>query len=295
MDLRAEGRARIAAVTGGTLPDEARVAAGPLTLHCLLWGSADDPPVVLLHGNGGHAHWWDALVPDLVPGWRLVAPDLRGHGESAWAEPPRYAIADFAADVTRVLDGLGLAQAVLVGHSMGGRVAAWYASEHPERVRALAVLDSRVDPVPDAAGAAWRTHMAGKRHGRGYPTREAALAAFRFVPEEPGVDPTVIANLAHHAVARREGGEWTFRFDRAVLRIDGDGARDLPARLRRIRCPTLVLAGASSWVMDATQRDAVRAAVPDAAAAVFAGGHHFLLAHPRRVGAALRAFLARLA
>jgi len=267
-----------------------RVDAAAGALSCLVWPDAG-PTAVLLHGNGGHAHWWDALVPGLVPGWRLVAPDLRGHGESAWADPPRYAIADFARDVDVVLDALAPGPVALVGHSMGARVAAWYAARRPERVRGLALLDTRTSPVDPETAARWRGHVAGRREGRGYPTYADAVAAFRFVPDEPGVVADVVANLAHHAVRERGPGDWTFRFDRAVLALDGDGANDLGALLPRIRCPTLVLAGADSWVMDATERTAIVGAIPGATVRVFPGGHHFFLALPAPVAAALRAFL----
>jgi DNA-binding winged helix-turn-helix (wHTH) protein len=63
---------------GGPLPRSTRLRSGGLDLHCLVWGEDGDPTAVLVHGNGGHAHWWDALVPALVPGSRLVVPDLRG-------------------------------------------------------------------------------------------------------------------------------------------------------------------------------------------------------------------------
>ena len=267
-----------------------RLDAGPVGLSCLVWPN-DGPTAVLLHGNGGHAHWWDALVPGLVPGWRLVAPDLRGHGESAWAQPPRYAIADFARDVDAVLDALAPGPVALVGHSMGARVAAWYAANRPERVRGLALLDTRTSPVDPVTAVRWRGQVAGRREGRGYPTYADAIAAFRFVPDEPGVAADVVANLAQHAVRERGPGDWTFRFDRAVLALDGDGMNDLGALLPRIRCPTLVLAGADSWVMDATERAAIVAAIPDATVRVFPGGHHFFLTRPAPVAAELRAFL----
>jgi pimeloyl-ACP methyl ester carboxylesterase len=244
-----------------------------------------------VHGNGGHAHWWDGLVPALVPGWRLVALDLRGHGESDWAEPPRYRLEHFADDLTPVLDRLTEGPVALVGHSMGGRVAVWFAGRHPERVRGLAVLDSRMTRVGRDDAARWRAGVAGKRHGRGYPTRGAALSAFRFVPPEPGVPEAVVANLAHHAVHERGPGDWTFRFDRAVLALDGDGAVDLSGALGRVRCPTLLMAGADSWVMDAAELRAVAAAIPGSSVRVLPGAHHFLTAHGAAAGAALRDFL----
>ena len=80
------------------------IQAGALRLHALEWGEPAAPPLFLIHGAGAHAHWWDALVPRLVPRWRVVAPDLRGHGESDWALPPSYAIEDFAADLLHCLN-----------------------------------------------------------------------------------------------------------------------------------------------------------------------------------------------
>jgi pimeloyl-ACP methyl ester carboxylesterase len=291
VDLSVEGRARTAAVTGGLLPRSVRVQAGRLSLHCLEWGSPADPCVLLLHGNGAHARWFDALVPALVPGWRIVAPDLRGHGESDRAEPPQYAIEDFGRDLAAVLDALAPGPVPLVGHSMGGRIVVWAAAEQPERVRGLVVMDSRMETIRPELAAAWRAQVAGKREGRGYPTREQALAAFRFVPEEPNVPADVIADLAHHGIHERAPGDWTFRFDRAVLSREGDGAGDLLERMARIRCPALVMAGENSWVMDAAQRAAVAAALPQAAMRVFPGGHHFLLGQAKETGAVLRRFL----
>src|SRR5207247_10512464 len=123
---------------------------------------------------------------------------------------------------------------------------------------------------------------------RTYPTRAAALAAFRFVPDEPEVPAAVIADLAHHAVVERAPGEWTYRFDRAVLDPEGDGTGDLIARLRRITCPVLVLAGKASPIFRADDTAAARAQ-RRCTVQELPGGHHFLVAHPAAAGAALRA------
>jgi pimeloyl-ACP methyl ester carboxylesterase len=294
VDVSAEGRALAAAVTGGLEPTRLCVAAGRLVLGGLVFGEPGRPTAVLVHGNGGHAHWWDPLVAALAPGWRLAVPDLRGHGESDWAEPPRYRLADFAADLDAVIGGLAADRVALVGHSMGGRVAAWYAAAHPGRISGLALLDTRLGGVPPGASAAFRASVAGRRTGRTYPTRAAAMAAFRFVPDEPGVDPAVVADLAHHAVVERARGEWTYRFDRGVLALDGDGAGDMLGTFAAVRCPIALLAGAASWVMDGGEIARLRAVAPRARVHVFPGAHHFLVARPGPVGAALRAFLESL-
>ena len=272
-------------------PESHRVRVGELNLRCVTWGRLGDPVAVLVHGNGGHAHWWGPLVPALVPGWRLIAPDLRGHGESDWAEPPRYALTDFTADLIGVLDQLAPEPVALIGHSMGGRVAASFAIHYPERVRLLALLDTRMGGVNAKVAQKWRGRIAGTRHGRGYATRAEALSAFRLVPDEPHVPAHVLADLAHHAVHERGPGDWTFRFDRAVLALDGDGGGELYGALAQLRCPTLVLHGDGSWVMDAAEVAALRAVIPNCRVRGFPGRHHFFLGQAQAVGTALRRFL----
>ena len=143
----------IAAVTGGALPRHRWIEAGALRLHCLEWGDAAAPPILLVHGNGGNAHWWDPLVPFLAPGWRLVAPDLRGHGESEWPAEPAYGIADCSGDLAALLDQLALDRVAVIAHSMGARIAVWLAAHHPARVRGLALLDTTLAGVDEAVAA----------------------------------------------------------------------------------------------------------------------------------------------
>jgi pimeloyl-ACP methyl ester carboxylesterase len=272
-------------------PEVHRVRTPALTLTTLVWGRPQDPAAVLLHGNGGHARWWDPLVPYLVPGWRLVVPHLRGHGDSDWAEPPHYRLRDFADDTVAVMDALAPGRVPVVGHSMGGRVALWLAAARTDRVRALAMLDSRLDLIDARFAERHRGRVAGKRHGRHYASREEAIAAFRFVPDEPGVEPALVRLLAGEAVHEARPGAWTFRFDRGVLSLEGDEAGDLHRFLSGLTCPTFVGAGEASWVLAAAHRERIGREVPQADVQVFPGGHHFLLSCPQRIGPALRAFL----
>jgi len=294
VELSAESRRLVAAVTGGPLPSVAEVM-GPdgLRLRALVWGREADPTAVLVHGNGGHAHWWDPVVPALVPGWRLVAVDLRGHGESAWPAEARYRVQDFAADLDAILAVLTSGPVALVGHSMGGRITAWYASERPRAISRLALLDTRMDHIRPEYAAKHRGRVAaGKREGtRTYPSYADAVAAFRFVPREPNVPAEVVADLAHHAVIERAPGAWAFRFDRAVLAMEGDGADDLVARLATVRCPTWLAAGQDSWVLDQEQLDRMSSTLQHPTVEVFPGNHHFLVARGPEVGRALRRFL----
>jgi pimeloyl-ACP methyl ester carboxylesterase len=267
-----------------------RVRVGALTLRCVTWGESRDPPVFLLHGAGAYAHWWDALVPHLLPGWRLIAPDLRGHGESDWAEPP-YLVEDFYDDLCALLDALGVQRVTLIGHSMGGRVATWFAAQHPERVRGLALLDTRMNGLKPERVDQWRGVNVGGGARRIYPTREQALAAFRVIPPEPGIAADVVAALAEHAIVQLGPAQWALRFDRNVLRLEGSRLASIFDLLPRIHCPAVVLEGDDSTVTTPAECAATAAALGNCRIHRFPGGHHFLLVHPRTVGAALRAFL----
>src|SRR5437763_13337837 len=110
-----------------------------LGLHCLDWGGDGRTPLLLLHGFTGHAHAWDTLSIALQPHVHVYALDARGHGDSDPADT--YTAAAAFDDISGVVDQLGLTSCVLVGLSMGGRHAMYFASKRPERVQKLVVVD----------------------------------------------------------------------------------------------------------------------------------------------------------
>lgn len=112
-----------------------------LTLNGRRWtihqtGDASGPAMLLLHGFTGSGRNWDELAKKL-PGWRIIAPDLPGHGETA---APTDAMPEVARDLAALLDQLGLDQVVLIGYSMGGRLALHFAVQEPQRVRGLVII-----------------------------------------------------------------------------------------------------------------------------------------------------------
>src|SRR5215207_4118973 len=125
---------------GADEPLSEHTTAGDLRLHSLIWGPADGPPVVLLHGLRGHAWTWERVATGLAPPYRLYALDFRGHGDSDWATEG-YGTPRYATDVAAWLDARGLARVDVIGHSAGGRAAVALAADHPARVRRLVVVD----------------------------------------------------------------------------------------------------------------------------------------------------------
>ena len=141
------------------------------------------PPIVMLHGLSANAHCFAGLIAaGLSPTFRVVAPDLRGRGRT---DKPAtgYTMADHAGDVLALLDALGLDRVILVGHSFGGYVAIYIASNFPERVDKLVVIDAAITLNP-------RVHELLKpsldRLTRISPSVEAYLAEARDAPHLAG-------------------------------------------------------------------------------------------------------------
>jgi pimeloyl-ACP methyl ester carboxylesterase len=259
-----------------------------LRLHGLESGTPGHPPLCLLHGGAAHAHWFDAVSPALAADHHVLALDQRGHGESAWASPPAYATEDFVADLRGVLDELGWERAAVVGHSMGGHNAMAFAAWHPDRVRALVIVDARPAIPADRLD---RMRARGRRTPRRYSTREAAAEAFRLLPPETVADAALLAHLGRTSVVARDGG-FAPRYDPAAY-----GARrpvDAWPLLDAITAPTLIVRAQLSPILPAAMAAAMREAIPDATLVEIPDAHHHVvLDRPAAFTAALQAFLGR--
>lgn len=223
-----------------------------LELAYRAWGREGDPTVILLHGllDTGSAH--RRLARHLAAeGLRVVAPDQRGHGDSAHVGPGGYYhFADYVLDLDGLYRRLGLDSAIMVGHSMGAAVAAYFTGAFPERVRAMVLLDAIGPPGgtdPAGAPARWRRWIDDVRRredhvDKGAPDLGAVAARIgRLSTRAPA---EVLEELARAASYQRpEDGRWVWRFDRlhrtqAPYGFDDERFR---AFLRRVACPTLML------------------------------------------------------
>ena len=170
-------------------PKSRRVAgSNGIDLHLLEW-SQEGVPLVLVHGFGNDAHIWDDFAPVAAPHYRVLALDLRGHGDSAWPLHAEYEYAHHVADLEAVLDGLGIERLVLVGHSLGGRVAMLFAGVHPERMAGLVIVDSAPAPWPvnlPETSVTSRSPVAA-RSSSDPASASAYVPAGRLIVSSPGV------------------------------------------------------------------------------------------------------------
>ncbi|MFF3673094.1 alpha/beta fold hydrolase [Streptomyces sp. NPDC002120] len=216
-------------MTAGAPPQQRDfVGHGGIRLTANVWGEESSPPLVLLHGGGQTRHAWDRTGPRLAAlGWWVIAPDLRGHGTSAWSADGDYALDLFAEDVRAIVARLG-GRPVLIGASLGGLASLLAAGEAPRAaIRALVLVD--VAHRPDPRG--FRRIVAFMRgHPEGFAdVREAAAAVSAHVPHRPRpADPEGIrTNL------RRHGDRWVWHWDPRML-DSFDGRMDPPGMAERL-------------------------------------------------------------
>lgn len=255
-------------------------------LHYVLRGDPGAPPLVLVHGMRDQARSWDWIAQALANRFHVIAPDLRGHGDSFRADPTAYTMAAFVLDLADLADALALARFDLVGHSLGGAIALRYAGAFAGRVRTLCAIegielpivrDERANPKPfpeRLRGWIESESERRQRSPRAYATR--AQAERRMAEEQPGFDPATIAHLVEHGLLLGSDGLWRWKYDNAArLRApdDADG-RDLDQTLAAIRCPTLLAYGLDSWIpLPPAERLAL---LRDHRLATFPGAGHWL-------------------
>ena len=235
-------------------PTSTYLTVNDLRLHALAWGKAGAPPIVCVHGYTSSAQAFNALARRLHTRFSIVAPDVRGHGESAWAPNGAYEYGDQVGDLAALVDQLGVERFTLVGTSMGGIIAMAYAGAYGERLERLVINDIG----PDAEVGSQRiTQMVGSRPEEfgtlddvmAYRRQASPITAARSLEDQ--------RELALGVARQRPDGVWVWRMDPAYVRQRVE--RGAPARpplwpvLERLACPTLVVWGTDSDVLSEAQ------------------------------------------
>ncbi|MGY3452058.1 alpha/beta fold hydrolase [Bradyrhizobium sp. USDA 4353] len=257
-----------------------KVAANGVSLHVDEQGSGD-LSLVFLHYWGGSSRTWRLVTAELAPRFHTIAIDHRGWGQSE-APATGYALADMAADAEGVIAALNLHRYVLVGHSMGGKVAQLMASRRPAGLAGL-VLVAPSPPSPMALPVAAREMMIGAYDSRA--TIEATLDhVLTAKPLAGELREQVIEDSLKGAPAAK------LAWPRATSQ------EDITEQVGKIEVPMIVVAGDMDKV---DPPDVLRAEllsrVPGATLQVLAGtGHLSMLESPLEVAALIQSFCERL-
>ena len=228
-----------------------------LRLHYADWGNETAPPLVLIHGGRDHCRTWDAIAQALQPHFHVIAPDLRGHGDSDWAKGSSYSLVDNVYDLTRLMRFAEAHNAAIVGHSMGGMVAMAYAGTYPDRVSRLVVLDgaflsgSRATPIGEQMSR-WIDQLDRIAEIEPSAFRSIEEAAQRLSGRNNRLTPAQALQLARHGVRMAADGRYRWKFDhyqraRAPYRLSSD---DYTRLWSQIACPTLLMWGDESFLPD---------------------------------------------
>ena len=225
------------------------------------------PPLIILHGLLGSGRNWLGIARRLEPAWRCILPDQRNHGSSPWGEDASYPA--LAADVVALLDRLGIAQATLIGHSMGGKAALATALTAASRVVRLIIVD--IAPVPYDEGHEHDLQaMAGLDLAdvRRRADADAMLAA--AVPD-PAMRGFLLQNL------EPGDGRWSWRVNLDVLRRQLPVITDFPDDLRgrTFDGPAAAIRGARSPYLAPERQAALAACLPGVEIATIEDAGHW--------------------
>jgi pimeloyl-ACP methyl ester carboxylesterase len=272
-----------------TAPQERRVDVDGIAISYLAWGDPSQRGIVLVHGGGAHAHWWDHIGPLLALDRQVVALDLSGHGDSDRRDA--YTLDAWAAEVLAVAADAGLTEPpTVIGHSMGGLVTLRLASLYGAQIAGAVVIDAPVrdrDLTPEETAARERRGFGPLRV---YLSREDAIAHFRTIPPQETL-PYAAAHVAATSVRPAPNGDgWTWKFDPRIFGREPFGAA--AATLTRLDC-RIALFRAEHGIMSAQMSQIMYDRLGRVAPVIEipAAAHHIMLDQPVALIAALRTLL----
>jgi non-heme chloroperoxidase len=256
---------------------------GGLALEVAEWGPSDGMPIVLLHGITDSWRSFKPLRPHLPAGWHVIAPSQRGHGAS---DKPAagYRTRDFAADIARLIEAMGLPPVLLLGHSMGAANAMRVAIDRPDLVRALigagafASFGDKVELIG---------YVAGSIEPLRDPVPRALAGEFQRSTVATTIDEAFLQCMVDQSLMA-PAAVWRAGF--AGLLED-----DFCAELERIRVPTLLLQGDADAFVPTADLHRLQRALPQAHCELWPGaGHALHWEAPQRFARSVTAFVERL-
>jgi pimeloyl-ACP methyl ester carboxylesterase len=264
-------------------PEQHTVIMDGTSIAYRSWGDPAGRGIVLVHGGAANSRWWDHIAPLLTNGWRVIAPDLSGHGDSG--RRPGYSLDRWAHELLGVVIDAGITSPVVIGHSMGGFVTLRMATLFGSRIGGAVAIDSPVRDLAPEDQAARQQRAFGPL--RVYPTRERVLARFRPIPDQP-VLPYIAEHVAAASIRPVEGG-WTWKFDPRIFIRD----EFTPTLLTRLDCRVALFRaehGIVSEQLGEVMYDRLGRVAP--LVEIPAAGHHIMLDQPIALVSALRTLLA---
>jgi pimeloyl-ACP methyl ester carboxylesterase len=245
----------------GTFQSEGR------NMHYLDWGDSSSTPMILLHHVSSQAHTWDSFARRMCQDYRVIALDMRGHGDSEWAGTGNYTTEHYASDVKALVDNLGLQRVIVLGGSLGGRVALVYAAQNPDKAAALIMEDvGAVRPQSIAQGFA-------DRIAAGDPILDTVADwQKQFRGNNTRTPPEYSLSAAVHATKQLPDGRRTLKRDPAI-QLDFV-PMELWGYVEALKAPLLLLIGSESQIVGEDQQTKFKELKPDIEMVTIQGAGH---------------------
>ena len=233
-----------------------------LRLHYVDWGNPEGPPMILIHGGRDHCRNWDWIAEHFKDEYHIIAPDLRGHGDSQWVIGSSYNQIDYVYDIAQLLNQKNMTPCVVIGHSLGGSISLLYTALHPQNVRKLiaiegmgpppSMLEGRLNKPLDERLHDWMKDLRGlsARQVRRYDSLEDAYE--RMQSENPHLSESQARHLTIHGSNQNEDGTYSWKFDNYVRAFPPTGLpmEEVWKLYGQIECPTMLVRGLESWASD---------------------------------------------
>jgi esterase len=226
-----------------------------MRFHFTEWGDPDAPPAVVLHGGNQSSHSWDLVSMHLSDRYHVFALDQRGHGDTEWSRELDYSMDAMSDDVLAFIAGQGLKQPLILGHSMGGRVALTTALKAPDVPRALVLVDvgPELSPTGTAVVGDFIAHNIEFDDLEVFLDNVAKYDKFRTREH--------IARTVKYNLLVRADGKYVSKVDHR--RMSGSLDDLTLEHVTTIPCPVLLIRGGESEVLLADAAERFVDALPD--------------------------------
>jgi pimeloyl-ACP methyl ester carboxylesterase len=258
-----------------------------LRLHYVDWGNEGAPPMLMIHGGRDHCRNWDWVVERLQGRYHIIAPDLRGHGDSEWATGASYNEVNYIYDIAQLVHQKKMAPVTIIAHSLGGSIGLLYSGVFPETVKKIVAIEGlgpspqmreRLRGVPIEQRL--RDWITTRREGSGRSPRKYATiedAIKRMKEENTHLNDAQARHLTIHGAAQNEDDTYSWKFDNLVRLGGGPGGLSPEDQHRiwsKITCPVLLVRGTESWASDPSDDGRIKN-FKDAALANIEGAGHW--------------------
>lgn len=258
-------------------------------LNILEWGDPTRPGLLFLHGGAAHVGWWRFIAPFFLPDYHCIAVDISGHGDSA--RRSEYTPVLWSEEVLALVHDRSLFTnpPVIIGHSMGGLIGIRAATVLAKELPGLVIIDSAVRPhQANHSGEGSKNDRNTKRRRNGsnllgqkriYESRQQALVRFRLIPPQPCKNEVLLEYIAGESIRQTDEG-WTWKYDPDAFR--GQQPVSLFNELKKIVCPTVIIYGQHSRILDRETAENMQAEFRNAMDVIEIKNayHHIMLDQP---------------